>query len=62
MVNVMKNGYPSVSIEDIARLAGETCVYRGASQGLKLVQSAAQLPSAPNIAKRLLKRIAQIKR
>lgn len=34
----MNNGYPSVSIEDIARLAGETCVYRGAAQSMKTPQ------------------------
>lgn len=41
----MNNGYPSVSIEDIARLAGETCVYRGASQGAKISPQIQHRPS-----------------
>lgn len=58
----MNNGYPSVSIEDIARLAGETCVYRGASQGAKAAQNAAHRRSDANMPVRLLRLIARIRR
>jgi hypothetical protein len=57
----MNNGYPSVSIEDIARLAGETCVYRGASQGTKSQLAAASRESR-NLAQRLLKMFARRRR
>lgn len=54
VVAAMNNGYPSVSIEDIARLAGETCVYRGASQGNKTPAATAQREST-SLPGRLLK-------
>jgi hypothetical protein len=53
-VTVMNNGYPSVSIEDIARLAGETCVYRGSAQSGKPPLAAVQ-PDTSKLPGRLLK-------
>jgi hypothetical protein len=50
----MNNGYPSVSIEDIARLAGETCVYRGSAQSGKPPLAAVQ-PDTSKLPGRLLK-------
>lgn len=61
VVTAMNNGYPSVSIEDIARLAGETCVYRGASQGAKAPSAATQRESA-TLPSRLLKLLTRQRR
>jgi hypothetical protein len=61
VVATMNNGYPSVSIEDIARLAGETCVYRGASQGIKAPLAAAQRAST-TVSSRLLKLLTRKRR
>jgi hypothetical protein len=57
----MNNGYPTVSIEDIARLAGETCVYRGGSQGAKAQAAAAQRDSGA-LPGRLLKLLTRRRR
>lgn len=57
----MNNGYPSVSIEDIARLAGETCVYRGGSQGAKPQSAAAQRETA-SLPSRLIKLLTRQRR
>jgi hypothetical protein len=58
----MKNGYPSVSIEDIARLAGETCVYRGASQAIKAAQPEVLRKVASEAPGRLLKVLTLFRR
>lgn len=58
----MNKGYPSVSIEDIARLAGETCVYRGASQAIKAAQPEALRKAASAAPGRLLELLLPFRR
>jgi hypothetical protein len=58
----MNNGYPSVSIEDIARLAGETCVYRGGSQGGAKPQPAAAQRKMVTLPGRLIKLLTRERR
>ncbi len=58
----MNNNYPSCNIDDLARLARETCVYRGHSQGIPLLQTTTERHRKTTTGSRWVKLLSAFKR